>query len=87
MTEAICLRCAHYDDRPDLAGDLPETYGLCRWQPAIIAPSALGCLRWSVGRALESKSDRMIPKRGLADRPDLWATCDTFAERGGMRDE
>lgn len=70
---AICLRCRHYDDKPDLAGDLPETYSLCRW-PLPKLPAVM--LQHDLRTSAASKALRMIPKRGLSDRPDLYVSCE-----------
>lgn len=74
----ICLRCRFYDDKPPLAGDLPETYGLCNWEPDLSRLPAVKLLGYDLLYANAKLSSRMIPKRALKERGDLWSECDTF---------
>ncbi|WP_375454814.1 hypothetical protein [uncultured Methylobacterium sp.] len=75
---AICLTCRHYDDKPDPAGDLPETYGLCRWplpdRPAFM-PGHVPT------QDAGSGVSRRIARPVLSERPDLTASCHAHTPR------
>jgi hypothetical protein len=78
MSAALCLSCRHYDGNPGLAGDLPETYGICLWQPPPYPKPAVTMLWLDLERAREQVHTRMIPKRALEQRPDLWSECEAY---------
>lgn len=78
MTQAICLTCRYYDAKPPFAGDLPEIYGRCIWSPDLTRLPAVSMLGYDLLRANAQQHTRMIPKRALLERPDLWIECATY---------
>lgn len=84
---ALCLSCQFYDDNPPFAGDLPETYGRCTWSPDMSRVPAVTMLVLDVQRALKQEHTRMIPKRALIDRPELWAKCSAYEQQAGSKAE
>jgi hypothetical protein len=83
MADALCLSCRFYDDRPPFAGDLPDTYGRCIWRPDLSRAPAVTLLVIDISHALENQASRMIPKRALIDRPELWSECKAYEATHG----
>jgi hypothetical protein len=77
-SKALCLTCKFYDDKPPFAGDLPETYGRCTWSPDLSRSPAVTMLSMDLQRANAQQHTRMIPKRALIDRPELWGECAAY---------
>ena len=71
---AICLSCRHFDPKPGLAENLDEHYGVCRW-PLPPLPLPIVMMQHGLIQVSASIANRMIPHRGLAERPDLWRAC------------
>lgn len=84
---ALCLTCLHYDDKPPFAGDLPKTYGRCTWSPDLSRLPAVTILGLDLRRANEGQAARMIPKRALVDRPELWGKCDTYSSSTASKEK
>ena len=67
LKPSVCIGCKHYDDNANIGSTVHADYGLCLWKPAEW-PAAF------VGHYI-SVAERMVPKRGLEKRPDLWQHC------------